>query len=295
MVLVVNGKVAIITGGASGFGESTFSVFAQPSTKVIIADIQDGKGISLRDDINSHGGELTYIHCDVSNESDLKNVVEVVISKYGRLDVIFNNAGTPGDMNTNILDTNDEEFKGVINVNMYGAFLGAKHAARFMILAKSGVILFTSSITTLIGGMVGYAYTMSKHAVNGLMKNLCVELGQYGIRVNAISPGVIATSMMLSSMGLGKGTVDSVICESGVLKGTVPEAGDIAKAALYLASDDANETQVVEEIKMVMEEWEEARETEPGKGMEEEGFFWRKIEKIGKRIEICYYSNHDSI
>ncbi|GAB4833315.1 hypothetical protein Ancab_031561 [Ancistrocladus abbreviatus] len=174
-----------------------------------------------------------------SNESDLKNVVEVVISKYGKLDVMFNNAGTPGNMNTNILDTNDEEFKRVINVNMYGAFLGAKHAARFMIPAKSGVILFTSSITTLTSGMAGYAYTMSKHAVNGLMKNLCVELGQYGIRVNAISLGVIATPMMLSSTSLGKGIVDSVICESGVLKGMVPEAGDIAKVALYPASDDA--------------------------------------------------------
>ncbi|GAB4833319.1 hypothetical protein Ancab_031565 [Ancistrocladus abbreviatus] len=235
----LNGKVAIITGGASGFGESTVRVFAQHGAKVIIADIQDEKGISLCDDINSHGGEVTYIHCDVSNEFDLKNVVEAVISKYGKLDVMFNNAGTPGSMNTRILDTNDEEFKRVINVNMYGAFLGAKHAARFMIPAKSGVILFTSSITTLTGGTAGYAYTMSKHAVNGLMKNLCVELGQYGIRVNAISPGVIATPMMLSSMGLEKGTAESVICESGVLKGMVPEARDIAKAALYLASDDA--------------------------------------------------------
>ncbi|GAB4833300.1 hypothetical protein Ancab_031546 [Ancistrocladus abbreviatus] len=152
---------------------------------------------------------------------------------------MFNNAGIPGTMNTSILDTNDEEFKRVINVNMYGAFLGAKHATRFMIPAKSGVILFTSSITTLTGGTAGYGYNTSKHAVNGLMKNLCIDLGQYGITVNAISPGVIATPMMLSSMGLENGTVDSVICESRVLKGMVPEARYIAKAALYLASDDA--------------------------------------------------------
>ncbi|GAB4833305.1 hypothetical protein Ancab_031551 [Ancistrocladus abbreviatus] len=235
----LNNKVAIITGGASGFGESTVRIIAQHGAKVIIADIQDEKGILLRNDINSHGGEVTYIHCDVSNESDLKNVAEVVISKYGKLDVMFNDAGILGSMNTSILDTNDEEFKRVINVNMYGAFLGAKYTARFMIPAKSGVILFTSSITTLSGGTAGYAYTMSKLAINGLMKNLCVELGQYGIRVNAISPGVIATLMMLSSMGLEKSAVEGVICESGVLKGIVPNVGDIAKAVLYLASDDA--------------------------------------------------------
>ncbi|GAB4833288.1 hypothetical protein Ancab_031534 [Ancistrocladus abbreviatus] len=160
-------------------------------------DIQDEKGILLRDDINSHGGEITYIHCDVSNDSDVKNVVDVIVSKYGKLDMMFNNAGILGRINVSILVTDDEEFKRVFNVNAYGALLGAKHVARVMIPAKSGVILFISSIIALTGGTAGYAYTMSKHAINGLMMNLCVELGQYGIRVNAISPGAIATPLTL--------------------------------------------------------------------------------------------------
>ncbi|GAB4833302.1 hypothetical protein Ancab_031548, partial [Ancistrocladus abbreviatus] len=235
----LNGKVAIITGGASSFGESTIRLFAQHGAKVIIADIQDEKGISLHDDINSHGGEVTYIHFDVSNDSNVKSVVDVAISKCGKLDMMFNNASILGRIDVSILGIDDEEFKRVFNVNAYGAFLGAKHAARVMIPAKSGVILFTSSFTALTGGMLGYAYTMSKHAINGLMKNLCVELGQYGIRVNAISPGAIATPLTLHGMGMEKCVVDGLICESEVLKGVVPEAKDVAKAALDLASDDA--------------------------------------------------------
>ncbi|GAB4833304.1 hypothetical protein Ancab_031550 [Ancistrocladus abbreviatus] len=235
----LNGKVAIITGGASGFGESTVRLFAKHGAKVIIADIQDEKGILLSNDINSHGGEVTYIHCDVSNESDVKNVIDVAIFKYGQLDVMFNNAGISGSINVSILGTNDEELNRVFNVNAYGSFLGAKHAARVMTPGKSGVILFTSSIATLTSGTAGCAYTMSKHAINGLMKNLCVELGQYGIRVNAISPGAVATPLMLQATSMEKSVIDGLICESGVLKGVAPEAEDVAKAALYLASDDA--------------------------------------------------------
>ncbi|GAB4833301.1 hypothetical protein Ancab_031547 [Ancistrocladus abbreviatus] len=235
----LNSKVAIITGGASGFGESTVRLFARHGAKVIIADIQDEKGILLSNDINSHGGEVTYIHCDVSNESDVKNAVDVTISKYGHLDVMYNNAGIYRSKNVSILGTDVEEFSRVFNVNAYGSFLGAKHAARVMIPAKNGVILFTSSIISLTSDMVGYAYTMSKHAINGLMKNLCVELGQYGIRVNAISPGAVATPLALQGMGMEKSVLDGLICESVVLKGVVPEVDDVAKAALYLASDDA--------------------------------------------------------
>ncbi|GAB4833322.1 hypothetical protein Ancab_031567 [Ancistrocladus abbreviatus] len=221
----LNGKVAIITGGASSFGESIVRLFAKHGAKVIIADIQDEKGILLSNDINSHGGEVTYIHCDVSNEYDVKNVVDVAIFKYEQLDVMFNKTNISGSINVSILGTNDEELNRVFNVNAYGSFLGAKHAARVMTQTKSGVIFLTASIATLTTSTAGYAYNMSKHAINGLMKNLCVELGQYGIMVNAISPGAITTPLMLQA--------------TGVLKGVVPKGEDVAKVALYLASDDA--------------------------------------------------------
>ncbi|GAB4833306.1 hypothetical protein Ancab_031552 [Ancistrocladus abbreviatus] len=153
---------------------------------------------------------------------------------------MFNNAGISRSINVSTLGTNDEELNRVFNVNVYGSFLGAKHAAKVMTLAKSGVILFTSSIATLNTSTTGYAYTMSEHAVNGLMKNLCIELGQYGIRVNAISPGAITTPLMPQATGVEKSVIDGLICESGVLKGVVPEVEDVAKVALYLASNDAN-------------------------------------------------------
>ncbi|GAB4833291.1 hypothetical protein Ancab_031537 [Ancistrocladus abbreviatus] len=235
----LDGKVAIITGGASGFGESTARLFAQHGAKVIIADIQDDKGMHLCKELASHGSSITYVHCDVTSDSDMKNAVDTTMSKYGKLDIMFNNAGIVGSLDPTILGTNNEDFKRVFNVNVYGAFLGAKHATRVMIPAKKGVILFTSSVTSVTSGEGPHAYTMSKHAIIGLMKNLCVELGQYGIRVNAISPCAVGTPLLLNAMAMDKSNVDALICESAVLKGVVPDVEDVAKAALYLASEDA--------------------------------------------------------
>ncbi|GAB4833326.1 hypothetical protein Ancab_031571 [Ancistrocladus abbreviatus] len=235
----LDGKVAIITGGASGFGESTARLFAQHGAKVIIADIQGDKGMHLCKELASYGNSITYVHCDVTSDSDMKNVVDTAMSKYGKLDIMFNNAGIAGSLDLTILGTNNEDFKRVFDVNVYGAFLGAKHAARVMIPTKKGVILFTSSAASVTSGEAPHAYTMSKHAVIGLMKNLCVELGQYGIRVNAISPCAVGTPLLLNAMAMDKSSVDALICESAVLKGVVPEVEDVAKAALYLASEDA--------------------------------------------------------
>ncbi|KAJ8449227.1 hypothetical protein Cgig2_021691 [Carnegiea gigantea] len=104
---------------------------------------------------------------------------------------------------------------------------------------KSGVILFTTSHASVVCGETSHAYTMSKHAIAGLMKNLCVEMGQYGIRVNAISPYAVSTPILTHSLGIDKATLDEVITESAVLKGVTPDAMDMAHVALYLASDEA--------------------------------------------------------
>ncbi|GAB2272148.1 hypothetical protein Dimus_006968 [Dionaea muscipula] len=206
----LKGKVAIITGGASGLGESTARLFARHGANVVIVDIvQDDK--------------------------------DTVVAKHGKLDIMFNNAGITGNLDPSILGTDNDNFKRVFEVNVYGAFLGAKHAARVMIPAKSGgVILFTSSIASVTGGESPHAYTMSKHAVIGLMKNLCVELGQYGIRVNAISPCAVATPLLRNATGgMDKTTLEGLISGSAVLKGSTPEPEDVAEAALYLVSDAA--------------------------------------------------------
>ncbi|KAI3823355.1 hypothetical protein L1987_04790 [Smallanthus sonchifolius] len=234
----LDGKVAIVTGGASGFGESTVRLFVKHGAKVLIADVQDELGLSLCDDlVSTFGDNVTYVHCDITQDSDVRNAVDIAVNKYGKLDIMFNNAGIPGNLDFTILDSNNENFKRVFDVNVFGSFLGAKHAARVMIPARSGVILFTSSVASVLSGESPHSYTVSKHAVVGLMKNLCVELGQYGIRVNCISPGSISTPLLTNAMGLEKAAVDGIVCESAVLKGVVPTAEDVAEAAVYLGSD----------------------------------------------------------
>ncbi|KAM1079114.1 hypothetical protein TB2_013608 [Malus domestica] len=235
----LEGKVAIITGGASGIGESTARLFVFHGAKVIIADVQDELALSLCKELNSDGESISYIRCDVTIDSDVKNVVDVALSKYGKLDIMYNNAGISGKLDPSILGADAENFKQVFDVNVYGAFLGAKHAARAMIAAKKGVILFTSSVASASCGESTHAYTMSKHAVVGLMKSLCVELGQHGIRVNCISPCAMATPLLTNLMGIEKNTVEELICASAVLKGAVPRAEDVAEAAVYLASEES--------------------------------------------------------
>ena len=157
----------------------------------------------------------------------------------GYLTLIFDVKKFSGDLDKTILGTTNENFKKVFDVNVYGAFLGAKHAARVMIPRKSGVILFTASLASVVCGETSHAYTMSKHAIVGLMKNLCVEMGQYGIRVNAISPCAVSTPILTHSLGIDTATLDRVTTESAVLKGVTPDPMDVAHAALYLASDEA--------------------------------------------------------
>ncbi|KAL4591828.1 hypothetical protein LXL04_004801 [Taraxacum kok-saghyz] len=234
----LEGKVAIVTGGASGIGESTVRLFVKYGAKVVIADVQDDLGLSLCNDLASKSGEnVIYVHCDVTQESDVENAVDTAVSKFGKLDIMFNNAGIPGNLDFKILESDNENFKRVFDVNAFGSFLGAKHAARVMIPAKRGAILFTSSSASVVAGESPHAYTVSKHAVVGLMKNLCVELGQHGIRVNCISPGSVSTPLLTNAMGLGKATVDDILCAAAVLKEVVPTAEDIAEAAVYLGSD----------------------------------------------------------
>ena len=163
----------------------------------------------------------------------------MAVTKYGKLDIMFNNAGISGNIESQILESENEDFKRVLNVNVFGAFLGAKHAARVMIPTKKGSILFTSSIVSVMANDVSHAYVASKHAVVGMAKNLSVELGQYGIRVNCVSPFTVGTPMVLKGIGMEKTKVEEVVSSCANLKGVVLEPEDIAEAALYLGSDES--------------------------------------------------------
>lgn len=241
----LEGKVAVITGGASGIGASTARLFVHQGAKVIIADVQDDLGSSLCQELNVSDDEetISYVHCNITIDSDVKNLVDTAIAKYGKLDIMYNNAGTAGGTaDARILETQDHEFKRILDVNVFGSYLGAKHAARVMIPAKKGSIIFTASLSSIIVGVgeVPHGYVASKHAVVGMAKNLCVELGQYGIRVNCISPFGLATPMTRELMGMmEKEKIEELVASAATLKGAILEAEDIAEAALYLGSDES--------------------------------------------------------
>ncbi|KDP36165.1 hypothetical protein JCGZ_08809 [Jatropha curcas] len=235
----LDGKDALITGGASGIGECTARLFVKHGAKVLIADVQDDLGLSLCQEFSSPE-TISYVHCDVSSDSDVKNAVDLAVSRYGKLDIMYNNAGIGGNPDPRILSTENEDFKKVFDVNVFGSFLGAKYAAKVMIPNKKGCILFTSSLASVSSSGSPHAYTASKHAVVGLAKNLSIELGQYGIGVNSISPFGVATPLLRNAVGnKEKKEVEQVIASAATLKEVILEPEDIANAALYLARDES--------------------------------------------------------
>ncbi|CAI9097650.1 OLC1v1027560C1 [Oldenlandia corymbosa var. corymbosa] len=235
----LEGKVALITGAASGIGECTAKLFSKHGAKVVIADIQDNLGHPLTKTLGENNS--TYVHCDVTNEDQVKNAVDKTIATYGKLDIMMNNAAFIDRKNTRIWDNETSDFERVLKVNVTGVFLGMKHAARVMVPARSGCIISTASMTSGMGGAATHAYTCSKHAVLGLTRNLAVELGRYGIRVNCLSPNIMQTPLARKFMGSEGADFEkslSLHWQSN-LQGVSLGVDDVANAALYLASDDA--------------------------------------------------------
>ncbi|KAK7339993.1 hypothetical protein VNO77_20684 [Canavalia gladiata] len=252
----LEGKIAIVTGGARGIGEATVRIFVKHGAKVVIADVEDAAGAMLAETLSP---SATYVHCDVSLEKEVENLVNSTVSRYGQLDIMFNNAGVLGNQSKNksIVNFDPDEFDRVMCVNVKGVALGIKHAAKVMIPRGIGCIISTSSVAGVMGGLGPHAYTASKHAIVGLTKNTACELGRYGIRVNCISPFGVATSMLVNAWRPSNEDVDESInfglpfpeevekIEEFVrglanLRGTTLRPKDIAEAALYLASDESN-------------------------------------------------------
>ncbi|XP_020234970.1 short-chain dehydrogenase reductase 2a [Cajanus cajan] len=246
----LEGKVAIVTGGARGIGEATVRVFVKHGAKVVIGDVEDSAGARLAETLSP---SATYVHCDVSLEKEVENLVSSTISRYGHLDIMFNNAGVLGNQSKNksIVNFDPEEFDRVMRVNVKGVALGTKHAARAMIPRGVGCIISTCSVAGVMGGLGPHAYTASKHAIVGLTKNTACELGRFGIRVNCISPFGVATSMLVNAWrpcdeegqcddaDFGVEKVEEFVRGLGNLRGTTLRPLDIAEAALYLASDES--------------------------------------------------------
>ncbi|XP_038903548.1 secoisolariciresinol dehydrogenase-like [Benincasa hispida] len=234
----LEGKVALITGGASGIGECTAKLFVHHGAKVVIADVQDDLGHALCNTILGPTNSL-YVHCDVTDESQVQAAVVAAVKTFGKLDIMMNNAGIADPSKPRIIDNEKHDFDRVLSVNVTGVFLGIKHAAQAMIPAKTGSILSTASVASYVGGSASHAYTCSKHAVVGLTKNAAVELGQFGIRVNCLSPYALVTPLATKFTRLEGEEFEMAMNSMANLKGVTLKAQDVANAALFLASDES--------------------------------------------------------
>lgn len=238
------GKVAVVTGGASGIGESIVRLFHTHGAKVCIADIQDDLGQKLFDSL-SDLENVFFVHCDVAVEADVSTAVSIAVAKFGTLDIMVNNAGISGAPCPDIRNVDMAEFDKVFNINVKGVFHGMKHAAQYLIPKKSGSIISISSVASSLGGLGPHGYTGSKHAVWGLTKNVAAELGNHGIRVNCVSPYCVATGLALAHLPEDERTEDamagfrSFVGKNANLQGVELTADDVANAVLFLASDDA--------------------------------------------------------
>ena len=234
----LEGKVAIITGGASGIGEATARVFSEQGARaIIIADIQDELGQNLASSIGSH--RCTFIHCDVTDEDQVKSMVEWTVQKYGQLDIMFSNAGIVNRADQTVLDLEFAAFDRLLAVNARGMAACVKHAARVMAerLVK-GCIVCTASVGGSQGMTKRTDYCMSKHAVVGLVRCASKQLGEYGIRVNCVSPCGLATPLMCDVLEMEAEEVEKVYAATTRLKGALT-ARHVADAVLFLASDES--------------------------------------------------------
>ncbi|MFN0094458.1 MAG: glucose 1-dehydrogenase [Dehalococcoidia bacterium] len=235
----LEGKVAVVTGGASGIGEGTVRLFAAEGAKVVIADIQDARGEKLAEEL---GTATAYARCDVSQEADVAAAIDQAVRKWGRLDCMYNNAGF-GGVGGPIDELDMAAYDQTMAVLLRGVFCGIKHAARVMKAQGSGSIISTASVAG-VGAIFGpHTYSAAKAAVIHISKTVAVELAEHNIRVNAICPGGIATPIFGKGMGLNAEQADATV---EVMKGVLAQGqpikrsglpNDIAEAALWLASD----------------------------------------------------------
>lgn len=225
------GKIAIVTGGASGIGEATARVFAEAGAKVVIGDLQDGARVA-----KEIGGVFQSV--DVRDSASVKALVDFTVSEFGRLDVLFNNAGI--EVHAPLAGMDDAAHRNMIDVNLHGVFYGLKFGIQAMAANKGparGSIINTASVAGLIGTPGLGSYAATKHAVVGMSRTAALEMGQMGIRVNAVCPGVIRTPMLG-----GFENADELLAQIGkahALK-RVGEPIEVARLVCFLASDDAS-------------------------------------------------------
>jgi NAD(P)-dependent dehydrogenase (short-subunit alcohol dehydrogenase family) len=232
----LTGKVALISGGASGMGRSEATIFAREGAKVVVADVLEAEGRDVAAKIGGEGGQARFVKLDVSSEGDWQNAVKTAVQSFGRLDVLVNNAGISGTFDPDLTST--AAWDTLMNVNAKGVFLGMKHAIPAMRETGGGAIVNISSISGFVGqGNIHMGYNASKGAVRIMTKSAAVQYAGDGIRVNSVHPG------MLPPMRSSKGSADPAWRERMIRAVPMKREGrveEVAYAVLFLASDEAS-------------------------------------------------------
>ena len=233
----LDGKVAAITGGASGIGAGTVRRFVQEGAKVLIADLDGDKGDALAVEL---GAGTAFLRTDVSKEEDIAAMIAETTDRFGRIDVLYNNAGFGGALGP-IESTSLADYDLTMDVLLKSVFLGMKHVAPVMKAQGSGSIISTASVAGIRVGYAPHLYSVAKCAVIHLTKTVALELGEHGIRVNAICPGFIATPLAAGRPDADESQIEQLRASgaSSQVLGRVGEPLDIANMALFLASDDS--------------------------------------------------------
>ena len=230
----LEGKVALISGGARGQGAAEAKLFAREGAKVVIGDLLDDEGKKIEAEIAESGGEATYVHLNVTGEADWTNAIETAVDRYGKLDILVNNAGIA--FRKSIEDTSVEEWDRVMDINAKGVFLGTKHAIPAMRQSGGGSIVNISSIAALIGGPVA-AYGASKAAVRLLTKATAIQYAGEKIRCNSVHPGYLETAMT-SDVLSNPDTREDWVHRTPL--GRIGTVEDISYGVLFLASDESS-------------------------------------------------------
>ena len=236
------GRVAVVTGGGSGQGKATCRLFAQEGASVVVADWNYESAQEVAASIADAGGRAVAVHVDVSREEDVMKMVDMTLNKFGRLDILFNNAGigfsaTHRYKMASIVDTPEEDWDAILAINLKGVAMCCKHTIPIMVRQGRGSIINNASINALVAMPGADAYTAAKGGVVALTRVLANDWGPKGVRVNCICPGPVDTPMIAPVL---KDPQVREILETNCPLGRVASPDEIARVALFLASDDAS-------------------------------------------------------
>jgi NAD(P)-dependent dehydrogenase (short-subunit alcohol dehydrogenase family) len=234
----LEGKVALITGGASGMGKVASELFASEGAAVVLTDLNDEAGQATASGIDAAGGRSLYVHADVSKEADARAMVEAAVARFGRLDILYNNAGVMLPEDGSVDTTEEGIWDLTLAVNVKGVAFGCKYGIPAMIAGGGGSIINVASFVAWLGAATSQtAYTASKGAVLAMTREIAVEYARKGIRCNALCPGPIETPLLMQLLSDEQKRQRRFV---HIPMGRLGQAKELANAALFLASDDAS-------------------------------------------------------